>query len=480
MLREHDHVPANALPMVGIVVVNYFGGDMTMRCLESLELLTWPSDRLVVCLVDNGSDPGWPGLVRTRFPRLRLVEAWSNVGFGGACNLGFDALPDCEYLALLNNDAIPEPDWLEPLVAALEADPKLGAATPKVLLQQRWIQLRLTSTSTVPGAGDVRRLGVQLCGARTEADDLSSLIEIGKGFWGWEVDSVMVGGTFAWTDGCGRAVIPVEQASVRGLSVCLASGLGKRRVAIRVGVGTDSIEVTGEVTERARWIEVPGTVAAANAINNAGTKLLPDGSTADYGYLQPEDPAFAAPAEVFGWSGAAVLLSRVFLDDVGVFDPRFFLYYEDADLSWRGRLRGWSYQFVPTSVVRHLHSATVGSRSALAQHLTQRNRLLMLTKVAPGRLVAAAWWDAGRITARALWRDVAVRAAHFRRPQLGHAAGRLRILGGAIALAPAGLRERRRIGRRLSVSRKEWVLWLAFPRTVSGAGAIEGGEPTVA
>ena len=37
---------AGVQPLVGIVVVNYFGGDRTLRCLESLQHLTWPAERL--------------------------------------------------------------------------------------------------------------------------------------------------------------------------------------------------------------------------------------------------------------------------------------------------------------------------------------------------------------------------------------------------------------------------------------------------
>ena len=43
---------------------------------------------------------------------------------------------------------------------------------------------------------------------------------------------------------------------------------------------------------------------------------------------------------MFAWCGGAVLLRREYLDDVGIFDERLFLYYEDTDLSWRGTAQG--------------------------------------------------------------------------------------------------------------------------------------------
>ena len=66
------------------------------------------------------------------------------------------------------------------------------------------------------------------------------------------------------------------------------------------------------------------------------------------------------PVEVFGWCGGAVLLRPRYLADVGLLDERYFAYYEDFDMSWRGRLRGWRYRYVPDSVVHHRHAAGLG------------------------------------------------------------------------------------------------------------------------
>jgi GT2 family glycosyltransferase len=57
--------------------------------------------------------------------------------------------------------------------------------------------------------------------------------------------------------------------------------------------------------------------------------------------------------EVFGARGAAMMIRRDIFFEVGMFDPDFFMGYEDADLSWRVRLSGWKVMYVPTSVVYH-------------------------------------------------------------------------------------------------------------------------------
>jgi GT2 family glycosyltransferase len=436
-------------PTVGIVVVNWFGGDRTIGCLESLEKLTWPRDRLAVCLVDNGSDPGWPALVRERFPDLRLVESGRNLGFGGACNLGFEALSDCTYVALLNNDAIPDPGWLEPLVEVLEADPRCGAATPKVLLDGAFVLVELRSDAATP-TGDSRPLGVQLCGARVAGRPSPESLQLVRGFWGWEVDATTVGGTFAWTDGNGVALLSLptdEGGAGPGVELRLACGTGRRRVSVKVEGATDARTVDGEVSEHPEWIDVGPAPAPVSVINNTGTRQLPDGSVTDRGYFEPDQGQFEAADEVWGWSGAAVLIARRFLEDVGGFDTRYFLYYEDADLSWRGKIRGWSYRYVPESVVRHERSATVGTRSAMSQHLAARNRLLLLVKLAPFRMAWIGVIAVLRALLAALRKDVGSRVLRGRRPLTMHVGALLRVLGGFLQLAPAALGARRRVRR---------------------------------
>lgn len=447
--------------MVGIVVVNYFGGDLTLRCLESLEDLTWPVDRLAVALVDNGSKPGYLDGIRGRFPAVRVVEAGSNLGFGGACNRGFEVLHDCQYIALLNNDAVPEPDWLEPLVEVLEADPGVGAAIPKILLTGRFVSIELRSATVRPGGGDGRALGVQLCGARIDGEDISDRIQLVSGFWGWEHDAVTVGGSFTWSNGHGVARLPAgASGQLSTVELRLASGQGRTDADVSVGEGTSTVPVD----VRPKWTTFePGELI--ELVNSAGTFLHDDGSVADRGYLEVDGHSFDAPAEVFGWSGAAVVLPRRFLDEVGVFDEPLFLYYEDADLSWRGRLQGWTYRYEPRSVVRHQHSATVGDRSTLARHVAARNRLVMLTKCAPARMVRSAAANAIRQLATAAYRDLLRKPLALERPVFRHVVADGRVLAGYLALLPHALRGRRRArsSPRVTSFDAEIAQWLRSP-----------------
>jgi GT2 family glycosyltransferase len=60
------------------------------------------------------------------------------------------------------------------------------------------------------------------------------------------------------------------------------------------------------------------------------------------------------PREVDWAIGAALLLRREAVQDIGGFDERFFMYAEDLEWCWRGRRRGWLIWFEPSAVVRHV------------------------------------------------------------------------------------------------------------------------------
>jgi GT2 family glycosyltransferase len=241
---------------IRVVVVDHDGGQLTTRCIESIRATAW-SGKLDVVLVDNASTPP----VSSPWPDVRIVRNDTNLGFAGGANSGIGVLDDLDAVALVNNDAVVAPDWLEPLVVMLDGDTELAAACPKI----RFI---------------------------------------------------------------------------------------------------------GQAT-----------------INNVGTIIRPDWYGADRGYEEPDTGQFDRSEDVQAWCGGAVLLRAEYLRECGLFDERLFLYYEDVELSLRGTAAGWRYRLVPDSVVDHEHSATAISGSDFAEYYKERNRLLVVARHAPLRLV---------------------------------------------------------------------------------------------
>jgi GT2 family glycosyltransferase len=71
--------------------------------------------------------------------------------------------------------------------------------------------------------------------------------------------------------------------------------------------------------------------------------------------------------------GAALLISRALFDQLGGFDERLFIVYEDVDLCYRARLAGASVHYAAAAVVGHAGSGTLGRRSRTAVFHGQRN-----------------------------------------------------------------------------------------------------------
>jgi hypothetical protein len=111
--------------LVSVIVVNWNGRAYLEKCLASLQAQTYPAVEIIV--VDNGSADGSAAWVVQRFPEARLIVNPDNRGFAAGNNQGVQAARGA-YLALLNNDAWVEPNWLAELVAAVERDPRLGMA----------------------------------------------------------------------------------------------------------------------------------------------------------------------------------------------------------------------------------------------------------------------------------------------------------------------------------------------------------------
>lgn len=89
--------------------------------------------------------------------------------------------------------------------------------------------------------------------------------------------------------------------------------------------------------------------------------------------------------EVFGVTGAAALHRRAMLDDVAVdgefLDETLFAYYDDIDLDWRARLRGWKAAHVPAATGVHERAGAAASRSDLVEECNAANRLLVIAKL---------------------------------------------------------------------------------------------------
>jgi len=424
-------------PTVGVVVVNYNGGDLTVECLHSVVRTEWPAAKLRVLLVDNASHDDVVARVRAELPVVRVLERSSNDGFGAGCNAGIRALTDVDFVALVNNDATVDPSWLRPLVETLQRAELLGAACPKIVFAGRFRDVELRSATARRGFGDQRDLGVFVAGARVDDEDVWSRVQLVDGTWGLEPDAATGG---EWTGPSAHLRVPAPDDGAPTTVSLLLSADSPRAVSL----ATEGASVEHTVTPEPAWYDVPATGGSITVVNNVGTDLLEDGFAVDRGYLEPDDGRFDTPTDVFAWCGAGVLLRREYLDEVGLFDEDLFLYCEDLELAWRGRERGWRYRSVPESIVRHVHAASSGRGSSLKQFYDERNRLLVLARHGTPAESAVAALRSVLVTASYARRDVLAPVLAGRSPRPDVAWRRLRACAAFASRFPTALAQRRR------------------------------------
>ncbi len=137
--RAGAREPAVTADDVAVIVVNWNAGAYLPRCLAALAAQTQRPGAVV--LVDNASEDGSLEAARGSYRGLRLRRLDANRGFAAANNIGLEMAADKPWAALLNPDAFPAPEWLETLMAAVNAHPEFSffgcrmvdAADPGVL-----------------------------------------------------------------------------------------------------------------------------------------------------------------------------------------------------------------------------------------------------------------------------------------------------------------------------------------------------------
>lgn len=228
----------------------------------------------LVVLVDNAATgrPA-PPLPELGVP-VRHVAAGRNGGFGTGANLGIaEALrAGATFVALLNDDLVVEPGWLDPLLEEMDRAPGVGAVQPKLL-------------------------------------------------------------------------------------------------------------ITGSDPPR---------------VNSVGVRLGRDGAGRDIGFGELDGAQFSSPSDIPAFTGGAVLLRAAFLHDVGPFDERLFMYYEDVDLSLRGAARGWAFRCRPDSRVWHQVSASAAAMGWRTVYYQERNRLWLLARYGSAADTARGLWLSAR------------------------------------------------------------------------------------
>jgi len=124
-------------------MVNFNSGPLLAECLKHLQAQTVSADAIIV--VDNASTDGSADIARA-YSNIVLYQSNKNLGFAAGNNLAL-AHANTEYVALLNPDAFPAPDWLDQLLAAATQYPDAASFGSR--------QLCSSASDLIDGIGDI-------------------------------------------------------------------------------------------------------------------------------------------------------------------------------------------------------------------------------------------------------------------------------------------------------------------------------------
>jgi GT2 family glycosyltransferase len=205
-------------------------------------------------------------------------------------------------------------------------------------------------------------------------------------------------------------------------------------------------------------------MAEPGILNSAGFLFYKDLSAVHRGIGCVDNGQYDRQEETFAAHGAAALYRGRILEEIGLFDEDYFLYWEDADLGWRARFAEWKCVYVPTAVVYHARSTHTGLYSPLKLYYVERNRIWVAVKFLPfPLLISSLFFTFRRYMAMALFalRSKEEKAQVVKQHSLVKLGTTLiRAWLDAFRGLPKALRKRRQIQRAKKVSNSDIKMWL--------------------
>ncbi|MBU4449688.1 MAG: glycosyltransferase family 2 protein, partial [Actinobacteria bacterium] len=381
-------------PCISIITVNYNGLRFLKNLFNSISNLNYPEDNIQVIMVDNGSTDGSVEFVRSNFPEVEVLVLNKNSGYAGGNNEGFKHAGG-QYVALINNDCSVDANWLTAMVNIMNSNSrenKVGAVSSKVVFFYKYLVLDFfirNGEKVSPGdSNDIYRARLSgfniKCSDVKEKDLLEKSLKFLEGFHLQSRDGK--NGKFAYklkTKATLAVPIPAGGNNTGGDNVTLsfdASSLnGANRLTITIS-GKEICSVGLDETTKNIALSLTKDLfyLKKDIINSCGTEINKAFYSRDRGFNKIDEGQFDNVEEIFSPSGSSLLINRQLLDEVGFYSKNFFTYYEDIDLFWRARLKGWKVFFTPDSVARHYHCGTGKEWSYSFTYHVIRNRLLMI------------------------------------------------------------------------------------------------------
>lgn len=333
---------------VSVVIVNYNGKKYLDNLFASLEKVKHTDFTFEVIFVDNNSSDGSADYLQSLTSDLpfdvNIIRSKENLGFAGGNNRGAKAAKG-EFLVLLNNDTMVEPDWLSELYYTIRDKACVAMVNSKLLFFYDFIKLDL---SDIP-KGKIKKK-VKLSGKDYEIESkYCKKIKDEGDVYSFTADS--------------QICLPIWNEKEGFSAEIVVDGKAKDIILTPEEVGKQKVSL----------------------IQNAGSGINKAYDGYDIGSGEIDCDKYDHPYQINNACGASVIMRRDEFYWSGMFDSRFFMYYEDTDLSYRmkkqeGKMKDKIILYCPTSVVRHIHTGSSKEWSPLFTYHVYRNKLLFIFK----------------------------------------------------------------------------------------------------
>jgi GT2 family glycosyltransferase len=344
---------------IEVYILNFNGSHHLKKCLTSISNCDHGEHLINVSVVDNGSTDKSEIVVKDTFPKINFIKLDKNYGFSQGNNLGVKQRKihlgkNPDFHVFLNNDTQVDKNWLIKGIEPFLSDPQIGIVGTKSLFMDKFAMVEFTdnTTSKIP----IVKLNsisleknVAIDTKRYKATDFIPENSISKSFFNG-----------------GKLLVPVNDISLDLKCTLNLEVLTDNQISISK-VDTLNNKVTEIINLKKNSVYNYNLSVApqdfCTVIQNAGSFVNSELSGGDRGTGLLANYAYTTPQEVSSICGVSMFICDKAFTVLNGFDPNYFAYYEDTDLSLRARVAGYKLWYQPESIIYHLHAGSGGEYS---------------------------------------------------------------------------------------------------------------------
>lgn len=347
---------------VSIILVNYNGKKYIDTLFQSLEKLKHDDFSFEVVFEDNASsDDSIAYLYEKGYNKtlhLNVVKSEENRGFAGGNNLGVEK-SNGRYIVCLNNDTAVEEMWLQELYHTIREHPEYGMVNAKLVFFYDFLKLtfqtqdKILLKKEITINGKPYRIDNKFCkNVLYNPEDITCFghTQIAVPLLDGSTDTQIILQGIKFQSETDFVIAAEEKYSINEKNI--------------------SIIVSADKVKEYQY----------TLIQNAGSGVTEHYDGFDIGFCELDGEAYQKEYEINNGCGASIIMSREDFEHCGGYDEKFFMYYEDTDLSYRIKKLGKKIMFCPSAVVRHIHTGSSTEWSPFFAYHVYRNKLLFVYK----------------------------------------------------------------------------------------------------